>query len=171
MKTFVYLVALQTTGLSYVGIAAQPKRRWAQHRSDARAGSATRFHRAIAKHGPEAFDWRILGRCESRAGAVAWERILIAAGFGPYNLTSGGDGSEGWRHGPGARQKMRAAKLGRPNAAVSASNRRRMGPRKAVCKSGHALNPETRYPTTGKCILCARQKAKARKTRLRAGSS
>ncbi len=112
-KCALYRVVHRETGRGYVGISVRHAIRWNEHRRAARAGSPLPFHRALRKHGSEAFDWRVIA-WSSMAGARQLEQIAVALGLGRYNATSGGQGTVGWKHTAAAKQKMREAALRRP---------------------------------------------------------
>ena len=83
----------------YFGITVcSLKRRMDRHVSNARCKSPYKFHRAIAKHGPENFVWFEIGHVAAWEDACEIERTLIAY-FDTmrtgYNTTGGGEGSFG----------------------------------------------------------------------------
>jgi GIY-YIG catalytic domain-containing protein/NUMOD3 motif-containing protein len=93
MSCTVYCIRHRATGREYVGITSRPvERRWAQHRCDARKNRGTRIARAIAKYGPNAFDWEVLLPClPSIQLARLAEREIVSARKPAFNLTPGGE--------------------------------------------------------------------------------
>jgi len=82
-------------GKGYIGktLTSLAERKVA-HESKARLGSDTYFHRAIRKHGPDAFDWEILDDDISEADLSSREINLIAfhdTFRTGYNSTTGGE--------------------------------------------------------------------------------
>ncbi len=108
-----YLVSRRDSADAYVGITSNDVRqRWHAHKCDARKGRGTRFARSLAKHGPDAFEWRVLAMLPSRAAAESAERAVIAALSPTLNLTAGGEGVNGLKHSDASRAKMRGSRPG-----------------------------------------------------------
>lgn len=102
-----YQIEHIASGKSYIGITSGSlKQGWSLHRTCARRGDKTPLHRALRKHGFEAFDWRSLHEVDTFEEAKAIEVRLIAGGLGHYNATSGGDGTRGMRHSTETRARM-----------------------------------------------------------------
>lgn len=121
---FLYEVVHRASGRSYVGVTRQrPEQRWAAHRADARRGAPTRFARALAKYGREAFDWSVIAWCASIEIALEAEREEIARRRPAFNLTDGGEGT--LNPSEETRAKMRGPKSEEHRAAISASATRR----------------------------------------------
>lgn len=140
MSVSVYTVTRRETGDQYVGISKNPAVRWKSHRWHARHGSAGHFHRALAKYGPEAFDWVVVAVLPTLPEAQIAERILIAIEQPEYNMSAGGDGNWGYVPNAETRARMSAAHTGRKHP-----------PRAAECRAlqsahrkGKALTPEHR---------------------------
>lgn len=96
----IYRHVCRVTGKSYIGLTGYgPERRWSQHRQSANLGAPTIFHRAIRKHGADAFDLEVLERVATRDAANTAEARWIAhfksnhLGVG-YNIDAGGNTSE-----------------------------------------------------------------------------
>jgi group I intron endonuclease len=73
-------------------------RRWKGHLFDAERGSDLVFHKAIRKHGLEAFDHEILEVCDTLEQVLEREIYWIAEQHtsldeGGYNMTHGGEGN------------------------------------------------------------------------------
>lgn len=63
-KSGVYQIILKEDGRSYVGSAIDIKKRWNNHKSKANSNTDMQvIARAIAKHGFENFEWKILEEC------------------------------------------------------------------------------------------------------------
>ena len=116
----IYKATNKVNGKVYIGKWAGTRvaQRWAQHKSSARRGSDTYFHRAIRKHGEEAFEFELiykaatpadLGQAEIRFIALYGSHISTLG----YNLTLGGDGGIKTE---AARLKMSQSKLGNQSA-------------------------------------------------------
>ncbi len=155
-----YRVTHKETGHDYVGISIHPRKRWKEHEYEVRRHSKTPFHRALAKYGPDAFEWKIVSWASSTAGAKVLEQLAIHLGLGHYNATKGGDGSEGWRHTPETLAKIResnrrrgcsAETRARMSAALKASAARRVWvftpehrQKISEAKKGHVVSEATR---------------------------
>lgn len=127
-------------GVRYVGITHQtPKKRLQGHMSRARKGARFHLFNWIRKLQSEGVD-PLLHVIETGSGAgwdeaevrwIAWHR---AQGCDLTNSTDGGEGCPGHKVSPEARQKIRAARLGKPltpehRAKVAAGNRgKKMSP-------------------------------------------
>lgn len=59
-RSGIYTIRHRATGKAYVGRSVDIDARWHQHRYDARKRAANPLHRALAKYGPDAFDWEII---------------------------------------------------------------------------------------------------------------
>jgi group I intron endonuclease len=89
--TYLYTITHRESGKAYVGISVKPERRWIQHRHQARTKPTKHLHCALAKYGPEAFDWRVVEICPTRETACAREMFYIGRGDFVYNHSSGGE--------------------------------------------------------------------------------
>ncbi len=108
----VYSIKHRDTGHEYVGMTSRKaQQRWAAHRSATKKGSELPVHRALRKHGYDAFDWCVLEVCDSFAEAQQAEVKLIAERAPAYNCSDGGEGLT--NPSAEARQKMRDKALGR----------------------------------------------------------
>ena len=113
MSYSVYLSRCQVDGKLYVGLTGlHPPKRWRRHETHALNGRTTmHFHRAIKKHGTEAFEWVIWESGLTRDEACVMERAMIAGllelGYELYNTTSGGETGGDWKHSEATKQKMR----------------------------------------------------------------
>jgi group I intron endonuclease len=57
---YCYKATNTTNQKVYIGFAADPQKRWSQHKADALSGRGYVFHQAIRKHGWDAFKFEIL---------------------------------------------------------------------------------------------------------------
>jgi len=116
----IYVHTNVLNGKSYVGqTTAGMLARWKDHVKHSRlpkhAGFRYPFARAIRKYGPEAFEHQILSIARTKVELDNLERIwiiLLQTREIGYNITAGGDGNLGLRHGATALAKMSEAKLG-----------------------------------------------------------
>ncbi len=127
MQHSLYVVEHVVSGRCYVGWTSKPTtERWANHRGYARAVGKTYFHKALRKHGPDAFEWFVVQHFdtdgEARAAEIYWIDRLRTFGVRLYNLTDGGDGILGHRHSEEARAKMRRPKSLEHRAKLRAAN-------------------------------------------------
>lgn len=131
MRAFLYVITNVANGKQYVGIAADPKRRWRDHRK--LAGKAMDgkpyLHKAMAKEGVAAFSFEVLACSPTWDDGLAAERVMIAqlgtfVSCGGYNLTQGGEGKPGAIFTPETRAKIGAATSTRKH---SAETRARIG--------------------------------------------
>lgn len=120
--------------------------RWRKHIEAAKAGSKTAIACSIRKHGHLKFTIVELTQCVDEREAIACERGLIAqygtyvtSGNG-YNLTSGGEGTEGHRHSAEARARMSQFQRGRKLTPEALANIRAA----SVARKGSKDSPEVR---------------------------
>jgi hypothetical protein len=102
-----------------------------------------RFHKAIAKYGPENFSMVHLASARTRTDLAALEIILIeqensfwTGGVG-YNLTRGGEGPRGTVMSDATREKKRLASLGRVPTQATRDKLR-------ISSTGRTHSPEVR---------------------------
>jgi len=105
----IYIITNSLNGMQYVGITNDIDRRWRRHRN---ANDGQFLHRAIKKHGLDAFVFTHYADAFTVESAKAIERMLIEehntrAPHG-YNLTEGGDGTFGYKHTEEAKAKIKA---------------------------------------------------------------
>ena len=89
-------------GKSYIGLTTQTlEKRKSSHLRSAKGGSKMHFHKAIRKHGTDAFEWSIVLTCTSLEKLYALEKLVISL-YEPwqiYNKSLGGEHSAfGMRH-------------------------------------------------------------------------
>jgi len=98
MITGLYSITHKETGKMYIGQSNHLRRRFARHKRDAMKNPECNGYisRAIAKHGPDAFEFKILVICpfgdylnDLESNAIASYGTLAPAG---YNLSLGGFG-------------------------------------------------------------------------------
>ncbi len=119
----VYLLTCRPTGLKYVGqTEASLEERWAKHVASSRCPRSAAYKlmpvvRAIAEHGSDSFDRRVLEECATYKQMDEAEIRLIAEfrTMDPtvgYNRSPGGDAPmRGKKHAAESIEKMRRAKL------------------------------------------------------------
>lgn len=79
MASGIYLIEHRESGRQYIGRSVDIQQRWYQHKSEALRKdkrSNNPLHNSMRKHGPEAFDWKILATVPDRLHAVL-ERQFI----------------------------------------------------------------------------------------------
>lgn len=128
-------------GKAYIGYTNNLEKRVRAHKQDARLGNDTYFHRAIRKHGADAFKWQLLAVVQGAEQAKQLEVKLIAklktkSPHG-YNTTSGGDGVAGFKHTPEARARMSVVHK-------EAQNRPEVKARKSAALTGQTRSAEQR---------------------------
>lgn len=114
--TIVYLATNTVNGKRYVGGTVKSlDRRRREHVREATRGSGfcRKFHRAIRKYGPAAFQWTVLKECTSRDEVIREEIRLIADLKPEYNITIGGRGIVGVARTPEWLEKMSRSQKGR----------------------------------------------------------
>ena len=115
----VYLVTNTVNGKRYVGQTVRTlKQRWKEHIRDSKDISKTHFHNAIRKYGPENFLLKTLVWCKNTDEMDTKEKHYISSmkTLRPdgYNLTTGGDGSFGYKHTEKSLRKMRRIQKANP---------------------------------------------------------
>jgi len=94
MNTAVYKITNTVNGKLYIGISANPTKRWWEHRNQTKR-THTKLYNAFKKYGVEAFNFEVLHWCETREDARDLENLVvdvcevIAKG---YNMCPGGGG-------------------------------------------------------------------------------
>lgn len=137
MTGIIYMAVNTVNGKAYVGQTRDFKTRKAAH---CRAGNETHFARAIRKHGEDVFAWRVLASDVPEEQLSTHERFWIRfyGTFGDgYNMTTGGEGINGWRHSAETRAK------------IADANRRwkrsdEMREKVSAFRTGRKSTPETR---------------------------
>jgi len=106
----IYIITNTVNAKQYVGITNDLDRRWRRHRN---AKDDQLLHRAILKHGLDAFVFTHFADAFDADAAKSIERMLIAEHntFAPhgYNLTEGGDGTFGYKHTEKSKAQSREA--------------------------------------------------------------
>jgi group I intron endonuclease len=109
-----YKITCTINGKVYIGIASNgAKRRFIQHKHDAKKGATTPLHAAMRKYGIDNFTIEVLGKTTDWDEACQFERDMILKfnsltqnGHG-YNVSTGGEGPFGVRRSEETRQKLR----------------------------------------------------------------
>ena len=104
------------SGRVYIGIAKNTRKRWQEHVQSARNGSRCVLHSAIRKYGFDNFKKEVL--VTSTFAYVKDLEVKAIAAYGTmapvgYNLTAGGDGTNGYAHTGETKQRVSAAQKGR----------------------------------------------------------
>lgn len=104
----IYIITNTVNAKQYVGITNDLKRRWRRHRN---ANDGQLLHRAILKHGIDAFVFTHFADAFDADAAKSIEKMLIAEHntLSPhgYNLTEGGDGTFGYKHTESSKSQSR----------------------------------------------------------------
>ena len=94
MRTAIYKITNLVNNKLYIGISANPDKRWWAHRSQTKK-THTKLYNAFKKYGVDAFSFEILHWCASREDARELENLVvdtcntISKG---YNMCPGGGG-------------------------------------------------------------------------------
>lgn len=115
-SAIVYIARNKINGKCYVGATEKAlKERAYGHIYRAKNGKKGIFSSAIRKYGEDAFEWSVIFACRDFFDALEWERVLISQIKPEYNMTDGGGGVKGLKFSDASREKMAAAKRGKPN--------------------------------------------------------
>ena len=127
-----YVIRNVNNDKRYIGVTIKTlAQRWARHRSDAlRLNLGLLLHRAIRKHGPEAFVITELASFETWENALIAEREFVREleSFGPmgYNMTEGGEGTCGHKFTREQRDNVSKGRKGKKGYKLSRETRERM---------------------------------------------
>lgn len=136
MVTYIYKIINLINGKLYIGktCAINPNSRWQKHLSIAKNKTTSNnsyqlIHKSINKYGQENFKFEIIEECSDNILGSEREKyyiilyktnVYIYGNKYGYNLTCGGDGSNGFRHSIESRKKMsenrRGKKMGNENS-------------------------------------------------------
>lgn len=96
MAAIIYLITNTVNGKQYIGKTVQSlNERWGAHCRAANKGVSTYLHRAIQKYGRDAFTQQIWE--EATVETLNDREIYWIAKISPaYNMTKGGEGTNGW---------------------------------------------------------------------------
>lgn len=123
----VYLARNRVNEKRYVGKTIYSLAiRSSNHAAIAKQGKSRMYiAKAIAKYGPEQFEWTVLLESENNEELCKVERVMIAMLKTKvpkgYNLTDGGEGSVGFHHSEAALAKLRKPKSAETRAKLSAA--------------------------------------------------
>lgn len=113
MTVLVYKATNAINGKFYIGVTnGSVAKRRREHFHAARAGSHTKFHRAIRKHGEANFSFEVIDTKAEYAEALSREIELIAKMAPSYNITKGGQGVLGLRIPPETLARMAEQRRG-----------------------------------------------------------
>jgi len=143
----IYEIRNTLTGDTYVGLTSEGcVRRWARHRTNAKAGANNHFARAIRKYGAEAFTVADVASVLEDAYAGDVERSVIQSFRPKYNSTNGGEVTTGRHISPeanAARAKKNTGLKRSPEVCASIS---------AAKRAQHANNPQLREESTARIL-------------------
>ena len=158
MAGYVYLITHRDSGRGYVGQTTNPNpiRRWQGHVCDASSRFRCTIDRAIAKYGPEAFVFEVMGAAQTQQDLDNLEKLWIITlgtqkrGIG-FNIRGGG--SKG-NHSEESKQKLREARARQiitPEMYLKSGEKRRGIPhslerriKQGLSRKGWNPSPETR---------------------------
>jgi group I intron endonuclease len=115
-KCALYRITHRQSGKDYVGISVEYKARWAEHKRASRQGGTRcpKLYNALRKHGPDAFDWKVIAWARNFEAGCKLERMARHLGLGDaYNCTDGGEGVVGLKMSEKTREILRKANTGR----------------------------------------------------------
>jgi len=107
----------ENNGRAYIGLTTKTLGyRKSQHLRSAKSGSMSHFHKAIRKHGKEAFSWDVITVCDSLESLYEKEKMCISL-YEPwqlYNKSLGGEHSAyGMKHTEETKEMCRQASVSR----------------------------------------------------------
>ena len=94
MSAYIYRICHKDSGKTYIGKTTRPHKRKQEHFTQ-KSKSCRYLSAAIAKHGPDKFEWTLMHKCTIKdANALEKACILNARCRAPhgYNLSPGGEG-------------------------------------------------------------------------------
>ena len=113
----IYEALNKNNGKVYIGLTTKTlKERKSSHIRSAKSGSKAYFHKALRKHGEEAFEWGVVATAESLESLYKLEILTIGMyeSWQTYNTSSGGEHSAyGLRHTEATKVKCRDSGLKR----------------------------------------------------------
>jgi group I intron endonuclease len=98
----IYEAYNKNNGKVYVGLTTQTlEKRKSSHLRSAKSGSTSYFHKAIRKHGEDAFDWCVVAETNDLGSLYKLEQLFISLyeDWQTYNISLGGEHSAyGMKH-------------------------------------------------------------------------
>lgn len=94
MRTAVYKITNSVNGKLYIGISANPTKRWWEHRNHTKK-THTKLYNAFRKYGIDAFSFEVLHWCDSQEDARELENLVVdvcETVIKGYNMCPGGGG-------------------------------------------------------------------------------
>lgn len=122
----IYVITNTVNSLQYVGITKNLKKRWYQHRNA--DGTSRYLHPSIRKYGIENFVFSHIADVFDLESAKFLEKLLIKekntkSPYG-YNLTDGGEGTQGFIFSEESKEKMRIVQTGKKMSKESSEKKR-----------------------------------------------
>lgn len=118
MAFTIYMARNRVNGKAYIGkTTVSVRQRWFRHKTSAKRGSTTYFHKALRKYGADNFDVTEFASTDNADDLSFLEQLYIWMfnttddRYG-YNLTAGGEGNVGWVPSEDVRQKIAASLKG-----------------------------------------------------------
>lgn len=113
----IYEAYNKNNGKSYIGLTTHTlEKRKSQHLRSAKSGSSMHFHKALRKHGVEAFEWSVVISCSDLDKLQSLEQAVIGSyeSWQLYNKSLGGEHSAfGMKHTEETKVVCRQHALGR----------------------------------------------------------
>jgi len=94
MRTAVYKITNSVNGKLYIGLSANPTKRWWEHRNRTKK-THTKLYNVFRKYGVEAFSFEVLHWCNSQEDARDLENLVVdvcEVVTKGYNMCPGGGG-------------------------------------------------------------------------------
>ncbi len=122
----IYVITNTVNAMQYVGITKNLKKRWYQHRNA--DGTSRYLHPSIKKYGIENFVFSHIADAFDLDSAKFLEKLLIkeknTKSPNGYNLTAGGEGTQGFIFSEESKEKMRIAQTGKKMSKESSEKKR-----------------------------------------------
>jgi len=138
-----YLITNKVTGERYVGITSHSaNRRWSAHCAEATNGSHRLLPSAIRRYGAHCFAVSVIATGLDADGLKRVEPLLIkqhrSRAPRGYNMTDGGEGTNGLTHSEGSILKISMASRGRRHSEATKAKMSAAHTGKRLCESHRA---------------------------------